>query len=372
MDVETPAPEDLLARLSTRLDDGTAGPLAVLDPRWPEPLRRSARDQLAAARAAGRLHEGDLVLFTSGATGRARGVVRTVESWRASLAPLTDLTGISATDDVWLPLPLSSSLSLYGGLHAVSVGAAVTRTRTLPPAATAAHLVPTLLDESCARAETGTPTRLRTVVVAGAVLSPGLRARAERLGWDVVEYYGAAELSFVGWRRGGGPMHDFPGARTRLDDDDRLWASSPYLARGYLDADPGGALQRDGEWATVGDLARLDRDGWRVLGRGSAAVTTGGHTVLVEDVEAALAALPGVLDVAVTGQPHPRFGQVVTAVLVVEDGVRRRDLAGRLGALPAPARPRRWLRATTIARTDTGKIRREEIARSADDLPPLP
>ena len=45
-----------------------------------------------------------------------------------------------------------------------------------------------------------------------------------------------------------------------------------------------------------------------MLGRGSAAVTTGGHTVLVEDVEAALAGLPGVLDVAVIGQPHPRFG----------------------------------------------------------------
>src|SRR4029079_14791295 len=130
--------------------------------------------------------------------------------------------------------------------------------------ATAAHLVPTLLDEACSRVETGTPTRLRTVVVAGAVLAPGLRARAERLGWDVVDYYGAAELPFVGWRRGGGPMHDFPGAHTRVDNDGLLWVSSPYLARGYLDADPGGALLRDGDWASVGDLARPDGDGWRV------------------------------------------------------------------------------------------------------------
>jgi acyl-CoA synthetase (AMP-forming)/AMP-acid ligase II len=272
---------------------------------------------------------------------------------------------------VWLPVPLTSTLSLYGGLHARAVGARTHRGPGLPATATATHLVPTVLAHACDQVEGGAPSRLRCVVVAGAALPAAQRARAERLGWQVLEYYGAAELSFVGLRRGPGPMADFPGAQTRLDDD-LLWVRSPYVCRGYLTDDAPGALRRDGEWVSVGDRARRVDAGWEVLGRGSAAVTTGGHTVLVEDVERALAAVPGVLDVAVLGLPHAALGEQVAAVVVTEEGVRRRHLERSVRDLPPAARPRRWLQAPSVPRTSSGKIRRDEVARQAADLPPLP
>ncbi|HZI96024.1 MAG TPA: hypothetical protein VFD41_00710, partial [Actinomycetales bacterium] len=112
-----------------------------------------------------------------------------------------------------------------------------------------------------------------------------------------MEYYGAAELSFVAWRGDDGPLRPFPGARLRVVDG-VLWVSSPYLAEGYLSTPPPvikhsdpGPLMRDGDWATVGDLARSVDGGVEVLGRGDAAVVTGGHTVVAEEVEAAVTAL---------------------------------------------------------------------------------
>ncbi len=367
-----PAAPDVLPALVDRLS-GTGHPaLAVLDQSWSPALRTDALHALDSAAGLGRVGVDDLVLFTSGSSGRARAVVRSLASWTASLEPLTAVTTLRRTDVVWLPLPLSSTLSLYGAFHAAALGAAVRRDdAALPADVTAAHLVPELLARAVEAAESGVPHRLRVVVVAGAALVPALRGRAERLGWRVVEYYGAAELSFVGCRTAAGPMRDFPGARTRLDDG-TLWVRSPYLARGYLDDAPGGALRRDGCWATVGDRAVSDCDGWQVCGRGDAAVQTGAATVLVEEVEAAVAALPGVRDVAVLGLPHAQLGQVVAAVVAVQAGVRRVDLDRGVRHLPSPARPRRWLHASALPRTSAGKLARTEVAALAGQLPPLP
>lgn len=345
----------------------------MLDPAWPRSLHDAAVAALRRASGAGRLDDDHLVLFTSGSSGRPKGVVRTVESWRASLSALTDVTGIAPSDVVWLPLPLSSGLSLYGGFHATSLGAAVLTTPVtdgVPPAATVAHVVPALLEALYRAVEAGR-SRLRTVVVAGAALGAESRERAAAAGLDVVEYYGAAELSFVGWRRGTGAMTDFPGATVRLRDGE-LWVRSPYVCAGYLDVDQVGPLRTDGGWAGVGDRARAVAGGWLVQGRGDAAVNTGGHTVVVEEVEQAVASLAGVRDVAVLGIHHARLGQVVAAVVVVDDGVQRSRLDEQLRGLPAWARPRRWLRAAQIPRTGTGKIARQQVAHLVSSLPRLP
>ena len=361
MDVELPPPDELVARIA---DPARRRPLAVLDPSWPSNLCHQAASDLAAAHDEGRLGANDLVLFTSGSTGRPRGVVRTMASWVASLQPLSALTEIGAADVVWLPGPLTSSLSLYGAFHAAAVGAT---SGVLTHTATAAHLVPAVLADAV-----GSPhlfPRLRTVVVAGEALSDTLRDRATGLGWRVVEYYGAAELSFVGVRDGTGPMRAFPGAQVELRQG-RVWVRSPYLARGYLRAHDTGPLVRDGEWAGVGDLGRQVDDGWVVSGRGDTAIVTGGHTVVAEDVEAVLAAVEGVKAVAVIGLSHERLGQYVAAVVVADRPVRS-ALVMAVAALPAPARPRRWLAIDRLPHTGSGKVARGEVLALAGDLPRL-
>ncbi len=341
---------------------------AVVDPRWPTALVDAVRAQLSGAAAAGRLRAGDLVLCTSGSTGSPRAVLRTAASWDASVAPLTALTGIGGSDAVWLPGPLCSSLFLYGAWHADAVGAAVLVQGDPPARATALHAVPALLARAVEAGEAGALPLVRTAVAAGDAVPAPLRRRAAALGWRVVEYYGAAELSFVAWRAGDDAMRAFPGVEV-ADRDGRLWARSPYLARGYLDGGDGGPLRRDGAWATVGDLGSVAADGAVVVrGRGGTVVTTGGHTVVVEEVERALAGVEGVGDLAVVGVPHPTLGEVLAAVVVPaprgpEDGA---GLAARLAAatraLPRPARPPRWHTAAALPRTASGKVDRQRLA----------
>jgi acyl-CoA synthetase (AMP-forming)/AMP-acid ligase II len=215
------------------------------------------------------------------------------------------------------------------------------------------------------------------VVVAGDHCAAALREQCEAAGWQVVEYYGAAELSLVAWRDRGGPFRAFPGVETQLrmqpgvgrqtevsgqtgGEPGVLWARSPYLATNYLSAHGHGPLRRDPDgWATVQDLALAVPGGLEIVGRGNTVVISGGHTVVVEEVERLLLGLPGVDEVAVLGVPHPQLGQVLTAVVVgsAADGTLRTAVAG----MPAPSRPRRWLHADALPHTSAGKLHRDAL-----------
>ncbi len=337
----------------------TGNAFAVLDPTWPQFFLGMATGQVKDALLGGVVGDGDMVVFSSGSTGRPRGIVRTVESWQTSVASFSDISGITDEDTVWLPGPLWSSLFLYGAFHAGAVGARVAFQDDDPAGATALHCVPSQLPGLLHRAEAGGLPLVRRVVVGGDHCSADLREQCEAAGWHVVEYYGAAELSFVAWRGRSGPFRAFPGVETELRQG-VLWARSPYLADCYLTDQTDGPLRFDPHgWATVQDLARAVPGGLEVLGRGNSAVTSGGHTVLVEEVERLLRGLPGVDEVAVLGVPHPRLGQILTAVVVgpAVDGTLRAAVAG----MPAPSRPRRWLHADALPRTSGGKLHRDAL-----------
>jgi acyl-coenzyme A synthetase/AMP-(fatty) acid ligase len=352
----------------------------VLDPGWPAPLREAALADLDRAELA----DGSLVLFTSGSSGRPRGVVRSVASWQASVAPLTRLTGIGPQDVVWLPGSATSTLTLYGGWHATAVGAEVRGAEGWPAAAppsdvTALHAAPRVLAAAVAAAERGQLPRVRVAVVAGSALPGALRARVDALGWRLVDYYGAAELSFVAWRPDSAPYQHFPGVELDVRDGE-IWARSPYLCAGYLDPDDPGPMRRDRDWATVGDLGRLDDGGLHVLGRGDAAVTTGGRTVVVEEVESVIRDGASVDDVVVTGIPHPLLGELLVAVVAVGErvatgqGPTRADLDGACSAVPEWARPRRWWLVDDLPRTRAGKPDRAAVRAGLADgsLTPRP
>jgi long-chain acyl-CoA synthetase len=344
----------------------SSNPVAVLDPTWPQSFRDKAVRQVQDAASRGEVHGSDLVVFSSGSTGRPRGIVRTVMSWQASVAPFSDISGITVTDTVWLTGSLCSSLFLYGAFHAGAVGAQMVFRDDDPASATALHCVPSQLPGLLRRAKAGELPLVRSVVVAGDRCGTTLKDQCLQSGWRVVEYYGAAELSFVAWRDDSGPMRPFAGVQTKLRQG-VLWARSPYLARGYLSFAATGPLRRDPQgWATVQDLAREASGGFEVLGRGDSAVNSGGHTVVVEEVERVLRELPGVRDVAVLGMPHPYLGQLLTAVVVgpAADSTLRAAVA----EMPAPARPRRWLHAAALPHTSGGKLARDALSDLAVSL----
>lgn len=300
--------------------------------------------------AAGYWDGGDLLRVpTSGTSeGVPRVVVRTLASWTDSFEPFTEVTGIRG-DDVVLAAGPHTSLFVYARAHAASLGARVIAEPRWRPAlaaeATVAHLTPTMLSDALAVQD----SRLRLAVVAGAALAPGLRERAEDVGIKVVEYYGAAELSFVAIGRG--RLMPFPQVEVESREG-VLWARSPWTANGYA---PGqdGPLQRDGDWCSVGDHGEVSKGIVTVSGR-SGVITTGGVTVVGAEVEAVLRAAPGVVDCAVLGLPHERLGEVIAAVVV--GGARESVVAHCREIVPGPRRPVLWFRASALPTTEAGKL----------------
>jgi len=349
-----------------------AGQVPVVVPAGTTP---AAGDALADAAGGERLRRGLdpaeplLVVLTSGSSGRPRAVVRTAASWAAGLPGYTSLTGQTVADLAWAPGGVASTLTLFALWHALASGvpALVTgRWRGIDPevrrlaGCTVVHAVPAVAADVLAARRAGALPGLRRVVVAGAAVPQTLRAAARSCGVDLVEYYGAAELSFVAMDVDGRGLRAFPGAELRVRAG-QVEVRSPYVALGYLGG-AAGPLRVDAEgWAGVGDHGRLGPDGvLLVTGRGDDAISVGGHVVLPADVEAALGGVPGVAEVVCLGVPHERFGEVVVAVVVTGPGQDWPAVLARLRAaarsdLTEPARPVRFVYRAELPRTEGGK-----------------
>ncbi len=323
-----------------------------------------------ALRAMGLLREDHgrawLELRTSGTTDRPRTVVRSLASWEDSFEHLSLAAGTTAEDRVLVPAPPTGSMFAFAIAHTAHLGADVVTLRRWSvrdaeaalASCTVAHLTPAMLAGLLER-DLG---RLRTVVCAGSSLPDAVRARASAAGVQVVDYYGAAELSFVAIRSGA-RLAPFPRVEVEVRDS-VVWARSPWLCEGYA---PGqtGPLRRDAEgWATVGDRGRMDEHGGlHVLGRDDT-VSTGGATVVCADVEAVLRSCAGVIDAAVVGTPHSHLGELLEAVVVapiVPDlAVVRSEAAPLLSDTHVP---RRWHHWTALPLTPAGKVDRREVTR---------
>lgn len=299
------------------------------------------------AHATGRL----VALRTSGTTGRPRSVVRTTDSWVRSFQHVAALTSLGSGSRMWLPGPLSATLTLFAATLARHRGVPVV---DRPGSATHAHLTPLQLQRALDEGERLDGLRL---TVAGDRLGRALRAGAETAGAVVDHYYGTAELSFVAWGSDEQDLRPFPGVEIVVRDGE-VWVRSPYLCEGY--AGPAGPMRRDSSgFATVGDRGRLEDGVLTVAGRGDSTVLTGGATVLVADVEEALrTSARGA--VVVVGVPHATMGQVVSAVLTDRDDLQAVHAASLELSVPAQ-RPRWWFHVPVLPLTGAGKVDRAAL-----------
>jgi len=117
-------------------------------------------------------------------------------------------------------------------------------------------------------------------------------------------------------------------------------------------------------WFITGDLARIDADGYvSIVGREKDLIITGGFNVYPKEVESLIDDLPGVLESAVFGVPHPDFGEAVVAVVVaVTDDLDVDAIIGELAQqLARFKQPKQVIQIDALPRNTMGKVQKKAL-----------
>ena len=329
--------------------------------------------------------------YTSGTTGRSKGVwtgLWDATTASAAFADEADLWEFGA-DDVHLvcsPMYHSVSVRFAGGTllrggtcvildHFDADRAAAALDGAYGPLPTTAFLAPSALARLLAQPDNG-PARfasLRLLAHAGSPCPPALKEAAlEVVGPSVLwEFYGSTEGQFTvcppaAWRERPGTVgRARPGRTLSVDDGGLIWCRPPDFARFayWRDEAKTADAWRDGAF-TVGDLGRLDDAGYLFLdGRRDDLIITGGVNVYPAEVEAALAGVVGVDEVAVFGVADDRWGQRVSAAVVTVPGadpdhVVESCTRHATDHLAGYKRPKEYVVVDALPRTATGKVQR--------------
>ncbi|GGP84713.1 fatty-acyl-CoA synthase [Streptosporangium pseudovulgare] len=143
-----------------------------------------------------------------------------------------------------------------------------------------------------------------------------------------------------------------------------VWMRSPTAPRSYYRDERADAEAFRGGWVRMGDLGRLDADGYlHLLDRESDVVKSGAFKVSTLQVEAALYEHPDVAEAAVVGLPHPVLGTAIAAAVVPRSGGvtgsgLRAFLTERLAGHEIPERV---LVVDTLPRNQSGKVIKREL-----------
>jgi long-chain acyl-CoA synthetase len=326
--------------------------------------------------------------LTSGSSGQPRRIRRSQQSWIASFAINAGLFGIgSGTRVAVLGRPVHS-LTLYGAVEGLHLGAEVHLLDGLRPDKQRAALAERAVDVVYATpaqlrlmAEAGGPALpLRLILTGGAKLDPTLRADLAVMApaAAIREFYGAAEASFISLSD---PTHPaasvgvaYPDVAIDIRSPDGMilpdgmmgavWVRSPYLFDGYGDGLDGPARWQDG-WLTVGEIGRLDQGALYLAGRAGRMVTVADQNVFPEEIEALLSAQAGIRRVVVLPRPDRLRGSVLVAVAMGDPSCEGRVLKSVRQVLGPLKAPRAMIWRQDWPELPTGKPDLTRIAREA-------
>jgi len=363
-----PLPDFFSDAQLTHIIRSTGLSAAVVDPHSAARARRLGltghRLQGEEAPALAPARDTTRIIFTSGTTGKPKGVCLAGRQMLASVAALAQASGASAADrylsvlpkallleqiaGIYLPLSVGASIVTGSGAATASPGSALALAAQQSQA-TATVLVPELLAAWLKELEAlgqSAPSSLRFIAVGGAPIPQQLARAAWEQGLPVYEGYGLSECSSVvavnrpDARRPGTVGRPLAGVEVAIDAGE-IVVGGPTVMRGYVGEPP-----LSGSWRT-GDLGYFDSDGFLVVtGRkDNVIVTAAGRNVSPEWVEETITADRRVRRCVVV-----EHEKELVALIVPSDSALCHDfpalhdvLTFAARDLPAYAKPRRYL-----------------------------
>jgi 2-furoate---CoA ligase len=343
----------------------------------------------------GALDRGDgevsLLLYTSGTTGRPKGVPRSHAADRAGAWSQALQHGYLWGDRTLGAMPLYHTMGIHSllAMHLVG-GCFVPQARWDAGDAlrlieeqrlTSLYLAPTLFHDLVHHPDLAVRdvSSVRALGYAGAAMTSTLVRRcADVFAPEVfVNHYGSTEVyTFTIGRdqlaKPGCAGRAAVNTRLRLLETGEICAdvASDEAFRGYWRRPDADEQAIRGGWYHTGDTGHLDGDGdlW-VDGRVDDMIVTGGENVHPLEIENVLAAHAGVREAAVIGVPDERWGQRVTAVVVGSATPEELDAHCLASPLARFKRPREYRYVDSLPKSPSGKILRrilrEEVAQRA-------
>ena len=339
-----------------------------------------------------------LIMYTSGTTGRPKGAVLTH----------TNLTGQTMTGLYTFGADINSDVGFIGVpfFHIAGIGNLLTGillgvpTVIYPLGAfdpgqlldvlaaekvTGIFLVPAQWQVVCAE-QRARPRDLRLRVMSwGAAPAPDSLLRemsATFPGTQILAAFGQTEMSPVtcmllgedAIRKRGSVGKVIPTVAARVVDENmsdvpvgevgEIVYRAPTLMSGYWNNPAATAEAFAGGWFHSGDLVRMDEDGYVwVVDRKKDMIISGGENIYCAEVENVLASHPGIVEVAVIGRAHEKWGEVPIAVAAVTDDQLRLDdldefLTERLARYK---HPKALEIVDTLPRNPAGKVLKTEL-----------
>ncbi len=338
-----------------------------------------------------------VMLYTSGTTGRPKGVPRRHRAERAAAIAHIAQNCYGPGEVALGVMPLYHTMGVRSLLASALVdGVFVCQPRFDPGGAldlieaegvTALYLAPTLYHDLLAH-PAFSPARVRSarkLGFAGASMTDGLLRRLDAAFRPdlFVNHYGSSEIytftvcpdapakpgsagkAGLNQRIRVRSLDGTRGAAAGEEGEITASLASDEAFEGYWRRPDADARALRGGWYHTGDTGYLDADGdLFVTGRVDDMIITGGENVSPAEIESVLSLHPSVSEVAVAGLPDERWGQVVAAFVVAEGeaAAEALDAHCRASALADFKRPRRYVFVDEIPKSPVGKILRRLLA----------
>ena len=281
-----------------------------------------------------------MILYTSGTTGRPKGVLHTHNSIHALIHQIGEHWFVDAGDTFLVPSPIAH---IGGSIYAFESPLLLGTTAVLMERWDADAAVSLMLAERCTHMAGATPfldglltaaeradTRLpdlKVFICGGASVPPSLIRRAAGYfeNATVTRVYGSTEVPVTTV----GSLHDIEHAadtdgRAGIADiklvEGEIRARGPQMLVGYLHPEDETASFDDEGYFRTGDLGRWVDDGHLVVtGRAKDIIIRNGENISPKEVEDILVGHPDIAEIAVVGVPDERTGERACAVIVAAD-----------------------------------------------------
>jgi long-chain acyl-CoA synthetase len=313
----------------------------------------------ASAELPSRTTNGDffvLQMYTSGTTGKPKGVMSSDSAVAASMALLADVAGMRPDAVSLCTLPTFHIGGTSWTLAGLSTGCETVLIQDADPSRIMAEIddrcvttmiaVPTIIQRMVESAEVASHDlhTLETVYYGGGPMTSTVIRRAmESLSCQFIQGFGLTELPLVTvlpheahlagehLLRSCGRVA--PQTEVRLVDPEsgmdvpagevgEIWARSPRLMSGYWrQPEATAAVLDDAGWFRTGDAARRDVDGYLYIqDRIKDMIISGGENIFPAEVENVLMSHPAVQECAIIGVPSARWVETAMAIVVLRDG----------------------------------------------------